>query len=59
MAFMPAYNPKFIIYILLNRPLASQWGATTASPTMARLGAHLLQYYKIPPTEPIPPTPAP
>jgi cell division protein FtsI/penicillin-binding protein 2 len=59
MAFMPAYDPQFIIYILLNRPLASQWGATTASPTMARLGAQLLQYYKIPPTEPIPPTPQP
>jgi cell division protein FtsI/penicillin-binding protein 2 len=59
MAFMPAYDPKFIIYILLNRPLSSQWGSTTASPSMARLGAQLLQYYKIPPTEPIPPTPQP
>ncbi len=59
MAFMPAYDPKFIIYILLNRPLSSQWGATTAAPSMARLGGQLLQYYKIPPTEPIPPTPKP
>ena len=57
MAFMPADDPKFVIYILLNRPTSSQWGATTASPSWPAWAAQLLQYYKIPPTEPIPPTP--
>jgi cell division protein FtsI/penicillin-binding protein 2 len=57
MAFLPAYDPKVVIYVLLNRPTSSMWGALTASPSMARLGAQLMQYYKIPPTEPIPPTP--
>jgi cell division protein FtsI/penicillin-binding protein 2 len=56
---IPAYDPKFVMYVMLNRPTSSIWGSTTASPAMARLSAQLLQYYKIAPTEPLPPTPTP
>ena len=56
---VPAHDPRLVIYIKLQAPTNSPWGATTASPALARLSAELFQYYKIPPTEPVTPTPAP
>ncbi|HUS13777.1 MAG TPA: penicillin-binding protein 2, partial [Chloroflexia bacterium] len=49
--FVPAYHPKFIMLVRLDRPQSSQWGGETASPAFGRLSAQLLQYWKVPPDE--------
>jgi len=49
--YAPADNPKFVMLVIMNKPTASIYGAETAAPTFFDIARHILEYYKIPPTE--------
>lgn len=57
--FLPAQHPAVVIYIVLDHPTDSPYGAETATPMFADLGQQIMVHLGIAPTEPIPtPTPA-
>lgn len=51
--FAPADDPKFIMLVVLDRPTTSIYGSETAAPIFFTMARYLLDYYAIPPTEPI------
>ena len=56
---LPAQHPAVVIYIVLEHPTDSPYGAETATPMFADLGQQIMVHLGIAPTEPIPtPTPA-
>ncbi|MCL4509323.1 MAG: penicillin-binding protein 2 [Chloroflexi bacterium] len=58
--FAPAQDPAFVLFIVLDHPTTSIYGANTAAPMFAELGQMILTHMGIPPTQPFPtPTPAP
>mgnify|MGYP001603505657 CR=1 FL=1 len=50
LGFAPAYDPKFVILIKMDRPHGIAFAADSLSPTFREMAAFLLNYYKIPPT---------
>ncbi len=50
LGFAPAYDPKFVILIKMDRPKGIQFAADSLSPTFREMAAFMLNYYKIPPT---------
>ena len=50
LGFAPAYEPKFVILIKMDRPHGITFAADSLSPTFREMAAFLLNYYKIPPT---------
>ena len=50
LGFAPAYDPKFVILIKMDRPQGIQFAADSLSPIFREMTAFLLNYYKIPPT---------
>ena len=48
--FAPAFEPKFVILIKLDRPKGITFAADSLSPTFREITAYLLNYYSIPPT---------
>lgn len=48
--FAPAYDPKFVILIKMDRPKGITFAADSLSPTFRDIAAFLINYYKIPPT---------
>ena len=48
--FAPAFDPKFVILIKIDRPKGITFAADSLSPTFRDLTAYLLNYYNIPPT---------
>lgn len=49
--FAPAEKPKFIMLVILDKPIASIYAAETAAPLFFDIAANLLSYYGIPPSE--------
>ena len=50
MGFAPAYNPKFVILIKMDRPKGIKFAADSLSPVFRNIAAFLINYYNIPPT---------
>lgn len=48
--FAPAYNPKFVILIKMDKPQGITFAADSLSPVFRDIAAFLLQYYNIPPS---------
>lgn len=48
--FAPAFSPKFVILIKIDRPQGITFAADSLSPTFRNLTQFLLNYYGIPPT---------
>ncbi len=48
--FAPAFNPKFVILIKLDKPKGITFAADSLSPTARDITSFLLNYYNIPPT---------
>ena len=46
--YAPAYNPKFVMIVVLDRPRISSDSEKTAAPLYAEIAEYLLNYYKIP-----------
>ena len=50
LGFAPAFEPKFVILIKVDRPRGITFAADSLSPTFREITAYLLNYYNIPPT---------
>ena len=48
--FAPAFDPKFVILIKIDRPQGITFAADSLSPTFREIAAYLINYYNIPPT---------
>jgi len=48
--FAPAYNPKFVILVKIDRPKGINFASDSLSPAFRDIVAFLLNYYNIPPT---------
>jgi len=47
--FFPAFDPKFIILVKLDKPQGAQYAESTAVPTFKGLAQYIIDYYEIPP----------
>jgi len=47
--FAPYDDPRFVILVKIDRPRATQWGATNAAPLFQKIAAFMLNYLQIPP----------
>lgn len=47
----PAYNPKFIILLKMDKPRGINFASDSLSPVFGNLAKYLLSYYEIPPEE--------
>jgi cell division protein FtsI/penicillin-binding protein 2 len=50
LGFAPAYNPKFVILIKMEKPQGTTYAADSLSPFFKEITEYLLTYYKVPPT---------
>ena len=50
LGFAPAYDPKFVILIKLDKPKGITFAADSLSATFRDITSYLLNYYNIPPT---------
>ncbi len=48
--FAPADNPRFTVYVVIQRPQGSASGGGTAGPVFRKILTYLLQKYAVPPT---------
>ncbi|MGC8863812.1 MAG: peptidoglycan D,D-transpeptidase FtsI family protein, partial [Armatimonadota bacterium] len=46
--FAPAYNPRLVIAVVVNRPKGSHYGATVAAPVFREIAEKALWYYRVP-----------
>ncbi len=51
LAYAPADNPRFIVYVRYDKTKDIQWGSNTAAPVVKSITENLFDYYHIPPTE--------
>ena len=46
--YAPAYNPKFVLIVSLERPRTGIYSETTSSALYSEIAGYLLGYYKVP-----------
>ena len=46
--YAPAYNPKFVLIVSIERPRTGIYSETTSSALFAEIAQYLLEYYKVP-----------
>lgn len=51
--FFPADDPQFAMVVKLDQPKTVRFAESSAAPTFGEIAAFLLNYYRIPPTEPV------
>ena len=49
--FAPAYSPKFVILIKMDRPKGIKFAADSLSPAFGEIARYLIRYFNIPPTK--------
>lgn len=49
--YAPAFNPKFLVLLQLNKPGGNRFAANTLTPAFHDLAEFILNYYEIPPDE--------
>ncbi len=49
--YAPAYNPKFLIYLEMEKPQGIQFASESLAPVFGELTQYLLNYYEIPPEQ--------
>lgn len=49
--YAPAYNPKFLILLKMDRPQGIQFASESLAPVFGELTQYLFNYYEIPPEE--------
>lgn len=50
-AYAPAYHPRFVALVVLNRPRNTPWGSIAAAPVIHNLFQDLFMYYHVPPSQ--------
>ena len=50
LGFAPAFDPKFVILIKMDKPKGITFAADSLSPTFREIAQFLINYFKIPPT---------
>lgn len=50
--YAPAFKPKFLIFLQLNRPKGVNFASASLTPAFHDLAAYILRYYDVPPDEP-------
>ena len=50
--FAPAYSPRFVILIKIDKPHGITFAADSLSPAFGDIAGFLLRYFKVPPTRP-------
>jgi cell division protein FtsI (penicillin-binding protein 3) len=53
--FAPADNPRFTVYVVIQKPTGAATGGGTAGPVFRQIMSYLLQKYAVPPTNTRPP----
>jgi len=46
--FMPAEDPEYLIFVMLDEPQGSYYGGTVAAPVFSRIGEKMLAYMRYP-----------
>lgn len=46
--YAPAYNPKFVMVVMIDRPRTSSDSEKTSAPLYAEIAQYLLKYYNVP-----------
>lgn len=49
--YVPAFNPRFVLFIQLNKPKGIQYAATSMATPFHRIAKFILDYYQVPPDE--------
>lgn len=49
--YAPAFHPKFLVLLQLNKPKGNRFAANTLTPAFHDLAEYMLNYYQIPPDE--------
>lgn len=47
--FGPVEDPKFVMFVKMDRPRSSEWGGDTAGPVFREMSEYLMEYYSVPP----------
>lgn len=50
--YAPAFDPKFLVYIQLNKPLGNRFASNTLTIPFHNIIEYLLNYYEVPPDSP-------
>jgi len=50
-AYAPADNPRFVVYVRLDKTKDTPWGSNSAAPVVKTITENLFSYYNIPPSE--------
>lgn len=50
--YAPAYDPKFVMLVRLDRPKNVAWAESSAAPTFGEMAKFMLDYFGVQPTEP-------
>lgn len=50
---VPADTPRFVVFSKFDRPKNVEFAESSAAPTVGEMAKFLLNYYQIPPTEPV------
>lgn len=49
--YAPAFNPRFVLFVQLNKPKGIQYAATSMATPFHRIAKFILDYYGVPPDE--------
>lgn len=49
--YAPAFNPRFVLFVQLNKPRGIQFAATSMATPFHRIAKFILDYYEVPPDE--------
>lgn len=50
--FLPAHNPRALIYVVVSQPKDGYYGAEVAAPVFQAIARRLMWYWKVPPDDP-------
>ncbi|MBI4635813.1 MAG: PASTA domain-containing protein [Candidatus Rokubacteria bacterium] len=49
--FVPADDPRLVIFVMLDEPKNEKWGSEAAAPIFAAIGRDVLRYLEVPPRD--------
>jgi cell division protein FtsI (penicillin-binding protein 3) len=52
--FAPASEPRFVMLVMLDEPRNEKWGSEAAAPIFSAIGAEVLRYLDVPPSDAAP-----